>query len=393
MVDTRTRPGPIGVSERSRAPDLARGAMLLLIALANIPIYLHGRPYGLRQHIVETGLADRFVAVVTTVLIDMRAYPMFAALFAYGLVTIHRRQRAAGVAERQARRVLRRRHLLLIGFGAVHAVLLFSGDILGLYGLLGLLVTRLLRLSDRALLWLAAAWLPIASLLQGAAFADTDTRPDRTMFWSFAIPDYPTAVAFRAMEWLFTPVGLLAVFSAALIGVWAARHDVLTDPHRHRVLLRRTAIVGLTSMVLGGLPIGTAVGGLWTVTDPAVAYLLSALHVATGVCGGMGYAAAIALWATRRPDRPGPVTRALTALGRRSLSGYLAQSVAFAVLLTPPMLGMGRWIGSAQAAGIAVAVWAVTVCAAVLAERRGLRGPAEVLLRRLAYRRTGRVAG
>jgi len=30
------------VSARSLAPDLARGAMLLLIALANVPLYLYG---------------------------------------------------------------------------------------------------------------------------------------------------------------------------------------------------------------------------------------------------------------------------------------------------------------------------------------------------------------
>ena len=39
-------------SARALAPDLARGSMLALIAVANVMIYLHARPYGLRQHIV-----------------------------------------------------------------------------------------------------------------------------------------------------------------------------------------------------------------------------------------------------------------------------------------------------------------------------------------------------
>ncbi|MFL6148333.1 MAG: hypothetical protein ACJ72I_12705, partial [Pseudonocardiaceae bacterium] len=34
--------GAIAVAQRSLAPDLARGAMLLLIALANTPLYLYG---------------------------------------------------------------------------------------------------------------------------------------------------------------------------------------------------------------------------------------------------------------------------------------------------------------------------------------------------------------
>lgn len=51
-----TPDGPVPTRHRALAPDLARGLMLALIAVANVMIYLHGRPYGLRQHVVqETG--------------------------------------------------------------------------------------------------------------------------------------------------------------------------------------------------------------------------------------------------------------------------------------------------------------------------------------------------
>ena len=43
--------GAIAVSARSLAPDLARGAMLLLIALANAHLYLYGRPIGVRGRV------------------------------------------------------------------------------------------------------------------------------------------------------------------------------------------------------------------------------------------------------------------------------------------------------------------------------------------------------
>jgi len=45
--------GPVTARERMLAPDLARGLMLALIALANSVVYLYGRPYGVRQHIME----------------------------------------------------------------------------------------------------------------------------------------------------------------------------------------------------------------------------------------------------------------------------------------------------------------------------------------------------
>lgn len=42
---------PLSLQRRAPVPDIARGAMLALIALANVMICLHDRPYGVRQHI------------------------------------------------------------------------------------------------------------------------------------------------------------------------------------------------------------------------------------------------------------------------------------------------------------------------------------------------------
>jgi uncharacterized membrane protein YeiB len=85
------------------------------------------------------------------------------------------------------------------------------------------------------------------------------------------------------------------------------------------------------------------------------------------------------------PARPGPVLRALAACGQRSLSCYLAQSVAFAALLPAWTLGLGARLTVAQAALLAAAVWLVLVLVADASARSGYRGPAEVLLRRLTY--------
>lgn len=373
---------PMTTAERATAPDLARGIMLMLVALVNVGIYLHGRPYGLRQHIIETSLLDRITAAVVTTFADGRAYPMFAALFAYGLVTIWKRQRAAG--EEVAKRMLRRRHLWMIAFGAVHALLLFSGDILGLYGLMGLLMVRFLNASDKTLLWTAAGWLAASSTVIAFNYMSSGPYEERHLFWSYEVSEPPLAMALRAVEWLMTPIGLATVVSAMLVGIWAARRDVLTKPHQHDRLLRRTAVIGLVVAVIGGLPSGLAVGGFWY-PEPLVAYLIACLHLSTGVAGGIGYGALIALWA-RRPVS-GVVTAALVACGRRSLSMYLAQSVLFVLILMPYTLDAGRWLSTLEASALAVAVWACTLVLAVVLERHGRRGPAEALLRRLTYPR------
>ena len=86
----------------------------------------------------------------------------------------------------------------------------------------------------------------------------------------------------------------------------------------------------------------------------------------------------------RAPTPRGPA-RALAAVGERSLTCYLLQSVLLAPLLSAWGLGLADGIGTAVVAGVCVAVWLVTVALAVVLDRAGRRGPAELLLRRLVY--------
>src|SRR5690606_20546513 len=151
---TARGPAPLGGSERIPGPDLARGFMLLLIVLANTAYYLYG---GQRSasgaHPVDGSALDTVVQGILITTVDLRVYPMFAFLFGYGLVMIARRQEQRGLSGKQVRSVIQRRNLWLIAFGAVHALLLWGGDILGAYGLTGLvLVWLFLRRSDRTLL-------------------------------------------------------------------------------------------------------------------------------------------------------------------------------------------------------------------------------------------------
>ncbi|MGH8877983.1 MAG: DUF418 domain-containing protein, partial [Stackebrandtia sp.] len=273
----------------------------------------------------------------------------------------------------------------LIAFGAVHAVVLFSGDILGLYGLMGLILTAMLKVRDKTLITVGVAWLGVALLVQGIVYSDPGPNSTRGFFWSFTVDDPLIAAGLRGAEWLMTPFGLFSVFSAALAGMWAARHGILDDPVRHRTLLRRTAIIGVGFGLAGGVPVALVVAEVWIPTTFVVQYGISALHVITGVACGLGYAAAIGLLAARA--RRGRLLTAISACGQRSLSCYLLQSLVFVALFAPYTLGLGGRLGSAATAGVALAVWLAGVVFADLLRRRGSRGPAEVLLRSLTYHR------
>jgi uncharacterized membrane protein YeiB len=64
---------------------------------------------------------------------------------------------------------------------------------------------------------------------------------------------------------------------------------------------------------------------------------------------------------------------------------YLLQSVVFVAVLAAYGGGLGNRLGLAAIALLATVTWALTVLLADGMNRRGYRGPAEVLLRRLTY--------
>lgn len=398
------RRGPVTARERSLAPDLARGMMLLLIALANTPFYLWTREHGIvLTHPVDGSPAELVVQTVMVLAVDLRTYPMFAFLFGYGIVQLQQRQLAAGNDRAGVRRILRRRNWWLLAFGLVHAVLLWEGDILGIYGLVGLVLCWLLlwRRERTQRVWLGVlAVLVVLGLVAavGGALALADVpaetvQGDFSAGGSIGTGGYLASIVPRLEVWVSLLViqGVVSVVVPlmVLLAFVAARHRVLEEPGRHLRLLRLTAAIGIPVGWVGGLPV--LLDHLRVVDVPDhLAWGLFPVQTSTGAFAGAGYVALFALLAHHlqsRPRGPGRLARALAALGERSLSGYLAQSVVCAPLLAAWGLGLGRHLSSWSMALLAAGVWALTVVGAAALAARGRRGPAEVALRRLTYGR------
>jgi uncharacterized protein len=374
-------------TERKLAPDLARGAMLLLIAMAYAGVYA-GVDFGTPTE-GESRL-DGVSRFLTVVFLDNRAFSMFAILYGYGMGWLVARQLRAGTGEPEARRLMRRRSLWLLLFGSVHALLVFPGEILASYGLAGLLLGWLLFRSDGAVARAAAVITPLYVLTVTVAMIGFATAADDGEDWGVA--GYTTAGDWFARLFAIptTPLFITVAYPLLLLvvlGFWAGRRAWLDDPRRHRVQLMRIAVVGIAVSVLGALPAALATVGVVRLEAVANGGLL-ALQVLTGVLGGAGYAALFALLSIRLDDRRGPITRAVAAVGQRSLTFYLFNSVLVAAVLHPELGGIGTRVGSFGALCTAFAVWVLAVVVAAWMERAGRRGPADALLRRLVYRTT-----
>lgn len=389
----------VPLARRAGGPDLARGLSLLGIALANMVGWLHGREWTvLLKQREGTGL-DRLVDVLIALLADNRGFPLFAMLFGYGIAVLYRRSRERGESARRFLGRMGRRHLVLLAIGLAHAILLFTGDILVAYAIVGMFVVLLISRHRLALPLAGVVALPALGLW---GWVDgTIALSGRSGYAAASAPTYLASLEIRA-DGAVREVALAVITDIALLppmalGAIAARVHLLEQVEANRDLLVPMTRWGLLVGLLGAVPL-TAV----LVLDPGLAHLDSAvalgvlgvLHQYTGLVGALGLAAAAALVAERvrrGGERPqslparatGAAVRGIESLGVVSLSVYIAQSVLYLALFPPFTLDLGARLGSAGTAGIVLLGWLVMIPLAALLHRHGRRGPLEVVLRRL----------
>lgn len=386
---TRSFESATAPRRRILTPDLARGFMLLLIAMAYAPIYVTTGSVGGYGHRPDGSFFDHVTGFGATLLLENRAFPMFGVLFGYGLVMLINGTKRKGLSDAEAKRLLKRRSLWLIVFGTVHTLLAYSGEVLAAYGVAGLTIGWVLFRPDfklrKAIAILAPFYaITVALMMVSAAIADASGD-------SFGHPGYATVGDWltRLATVLVGPIGNTLIFPMLLfvvIGIWAGRKGLLERPQEHRPLLKRLAITGIAVSVAGALPLALAGAGAIDVGDYGFG-MLSTIQVLTGVFAGLGYTALFGLLGMRMELRRNAVTRTLAAAGQRSMSVYLFISLSLALLMNYDLIGLGTQVGRTGAMVIALCVWLAGIGLARLCDRAGMPGPAETLLRSLIYRR------
>lgn len=372
---------------RLLAPDLARGFMLLLIAMAYASVYV-GEAFG--EHATHEPWWDQTAVIFSTLVLDNRAFPMFALLFGYGVAWSVRRRSERGASETSQRRRLRRRGWLLLAIGAVHATLVYPGEILTSYGLALLLTGWLLFRSNRALkiaAWCAAIFylvtVPVAQLLYVYSRGIGDIEP---VAGYTTLGDWITRIASAPVSLLYLAVAY-PLFLLVILGYLAGRARLIEEPQRHRRLFIRLAVLGVSVSVLAALPSALIFIGVLEVDWP-VEGLAMGLQVLTGMFGGAGYIALFVLFADRLQRVAGRLVTAVAALGRRSLTFYLLVSVLVAVALHPDLVGLS--VGALGALSIGLVAWLVALALATWLERLDKPGPMELFMRRIVDRGTQR---
>lgn len=409
---TDTSLGPVQAGERVGVLDAIRGVALLGILLANLMAFFG---VDLMNEEERRAIAGREIgeAVLFGInwFVEGKFYSVFSMLLGLGFAIQCQRALGRGSSRAEFGRFFRRRMSVLIGIGLIHMFVVWCGDILTLYGIMGLL----LPLMARGKRMTRAAWIvlllliPFAThLLVYATEGRIDPRPpfaeagesvraalgggDRSSLELFAEGGWKDYYAWNTGFAVGRPGSYLQSGRAAhvlalfLIGAWIGT-SLLPRLDSLRRSLHVTAVVGAvvglpTSFFYAvnkaeGYPPLLSTEGL---TQTAV-YALGTTPLALSYL-----ALAVLCWRKASSRR---VLEWFVPLGRMALSVYVSQSLIQLAIFSGG--GFGLAAGSPSTALLPLAAAAILVpqryaCAWWLGRYR--QGPLEWVWRRLTYQQS-----
>ncbi|MGB5412511.1 MAG: hypothetical protein WBN09_13335, partial [Woeseiaceae bacterium] len=154
---------PVTAQERIVSLDMLRGVAILGILVMNI--YAFAMPFAAYQNPLVMGGTELYnigTWFFTHILFDQKFMSIFAMMFGAGLILMTDRAEQRGA--KPARLYMRKQFWLLV-IGALHGYLLWMGDILFTYALIGMFVYVFRKRTPRTLIIIACLLLPVALLM------------------------------------------------------------------------------------------------------------------------------------------------------------------------------------------------------------------------------------
>ncbi len=378
-------------------PDLVRAFALIGICLVNVGVFAYPMMGGYMEGGLQTS-ADQAAFAAVNGLFLLKSYTlfsfMFGAGFAYQMMSASRK----GVSF-NARYVRRVTALILLGL--LHVGLLFQGDILVMYGILGAILFLFRNVSAKALRnWGIGIYLVqilVIGFLAFAMWAGTTYAPDdmalefenmqkeaASALSIYGDGSFMSTVHQRFKEWgevitfgmLMQGFGAMSFF---LFGFSAVKYGVLNDAQAPiwRRFRRVYLPIGLIGSAYGGWVLANAQTMMGTEMFTGMFLLTLFAPFSTA-----GYLGLIAKWA-EAPNAP--LKTFLARGGTASLTAYLMQSLILSVIFNAYGFGLYASLGAAACITLALAVAIFTISFTSLWRKKYARGPMEVLLRRWTY--------
>jgi uncharacterized protein len=390
---------PTTARERIGEIDALRGVALFGIIAANMRGFNSPAQVYFEPHLLWPAAADRFTQALIDALVTGKFITLFAVLFGLGFAIQLDR---ADARQQGFTATYFRRMTALALIGAAHAFLVWWGDILLMYALMGFALFFFRRAEQATLvIWsLIFYWLPVAvwlalalmaSLGGEAPAAATGPTPEALAetIRIYAHGSWRAMFAERYREWTFfnaaAPFYLSRILGLFLAGAYVWRTGFLHRLPSQLPLLRRLLWWTLPAG-LAGNALTAALTILWRYDpfEPSLVTLTVWLVGSAAVPAlSLAYAALVILlfqqprW--RRRLLP------FAAVGRMALTNYLAQSVLATMLFYSFGLGLFGQVGPLLGLVPTLAIYALQVVFSEWWLRRFRFGPLEWLWRSATY--------
>ena len=361
---------PTAPAERIESIDILRGVALFGVLLENMQ-YFVSPTYAAFVASPEAGLLDRAGLWMIRFTCDNKVYLLFSFLFGYGIAM----QLARGAARNESVIAIHLwRMAVLVLIGLAH-MLVWTGDILSTFAVLGVLLLLLRGASDRALGatclgFLAAPSLALALLAAWAGLTQLAPEARQAISLDVAMLDYPIRQTCFA-------------FAMFALGLSAGRTNRLADLPEFLASTRRWLAPALAL----GLAANLATALLLETHDASQISARAVLTEFTIALGGPSLALCYVfatLWCLQRPAWRARL-RPFAAVGRTTLTNYLLQSLVGIGILARTGLGPLGQITPPAGIALTCVLFGLQMAASRWWLARFRFGPAEWCWRSLAY--------
>lgn len=400
---------PTARSERIDVIDILRGLAIFGILIVNIHYFAH--PWAAPALSADAGVMDHALHWVVQMFFTTKFFSLFSFLFGLGMALQMRRAEAKGV--RFGPLYLRRLGILAV-FGLAHATLLWVGDILLVYAVLGVLLFLFWRKAKprTLLIWavvLTGGLLVVYGLSLGAisfgratpegavqiqaivaeqvAAQQAEVSRDYAVYGSGTFAE---VTAERARDYLtITGSSNLwiapSIMTMFLLGLYAGKRRLFADLHAHLPFFRRVLFVTL--------PVGLALNLYWTLSgfematgsatlEPGFFFGMMALAV-----GGPALCLSLVSGVVLLSQRTNALSP-FAAVGRMALTNYLTHSIVFTTLFYGYGFGlMNVDLSFSALIAMVIGVYALQIPFSLWWMKHFRFGPFEWLWRSLTYMR------
>lgn len=394
--------------ERIHTIDILRGFALLGILLVNMELFANPLQLVVMP-LAAASAIDSAAAWLVRFVAEGKFFSLFSFLFGLGFAL--QMTRAEDKGARFAPLYLRRL-IILLGIGLIHAFLIWAGDILTAYALLGFALLLFRKAKPKTLIIWAVILLTLPILFYAlgigaielgrstgsevAAEIDRSFAEQRAAYLAeierayrvYANGNFAEITAQRAQDMLFMGFASIflapTVFAMFLAGMWLARRGLFQNIDDNLPFFRKLLWRGLAVGVIGNFIYASLMGPSLPRFIPTPTLLVATLGQMVGAPAlSLFYVAALTLLA-RQPAWQQRF-RPLALTGRMALSNYLGQSIICTLIFYGYGLGWFGQVGKAAGLLLVVAIYTIQVLISAWWLARFQFGPAEWLWRTLTY--------